>query len=95
MQACNEIFTGQGYESPEAYYYLSQTYAQVNQRLQSPHALSDSTVAMVVSLVNQEQIRRMPSGVEAHMKGLRRMIDLRGGLHELEHNRALMLKVCK
>ena len=95
MEACNEIFLGDGDSSPKALYHLAQTFSQVKTRLESDDALSDSTIAIVVSLVNQEQIRREYSVAEIHVKGLAKMVQLRGGLGALEDNLPLMLKICK
>lgn len=95
MQACNEIFLGEGANSPKAFYYLSQTFAQVRKRLASTDALSDATIGIVLSLINQEQIRKEHASAKAHIDGLKRMIELRGGLDKFEGNRALLLKICK
>lgn len=95
MEASNEIFLGNGASSPKALYRLSQTLAQVKRRLESADALSDSTIGIVVSLISQEQCRKEFLGAKAHIDGLRRMVELRGGLGQLEGNIALLLKVCK
>lgn len=94
MQACNEIFLGKENEH-EALYHLSRTFAQVNKRLASADALSDSTIAIVISLIHQEQIRRRHADAAIHVRGLEKMIELRGGLGRLEGNLPLVLKVCK
>ncbi|KAJ5805923.1 uncharacterized protein N7503_003525 [Penicillium pulvis] len=95
MQASNEIFHCNGESSTKAMYHLSQTFAQVNKRLQGDDALSDSTIAIVMTLVNQEQIRQHLSAAMVHVKGLEKMIELRGGLSQLEGNVPLVLKICK
>jgi len=95
MQACNEIFLGDGDSSPKALYHLSQTFALVKKRLESDSALSDSTIAIVVSLIYQEQIRRQQSAAAVHVKGLEIIVKLRGGLSQLEPNIPLVLKICK
>ncbi|KAJ6109982.1 hypothetical protein N7486_002217 [Penicillium sp. IBT 16267x] len=95
MQASNEIFHCHGESSPKAMYHLSQTLAQVNKRLQGDDALSDSTIAIVMSLINQEQIRQHFSAALVHVKGLEKMIELRGGLSQLRGNVPLVLKICK
>ncbi|RYP64384.1 hypothetical protein DL771_008778 [Monosporascus sp. 5C6A] len=95
MQACNELFLGGGESSPKALYHLSQTFARVRKRLQSPDALSDSTISTVLSLIAQEQIRRGQPGAKIHIAGLRRMVELRGGLDQLEKNPPLVVKICK
>jgi hypothetical protein len=95
MQASNEIFHCDGESSPKALYHLSQTFAQVKKRLEGDSALSDSSIAIVMSLINQEQIRQQHSAAAVHVRGLQRMIELRGGLGQLEGNVPLVLKICK
>ena len=95
MQACNEIFLGDGSSSPKALYHLSQTFDRVNKRLRSTDALSDSTIAIVLSLVNQEQTQRKYDAAQIHAQGLKTMVELRGGLEQLEGNISLVLKICK
>lgn len=97
MQASNELFLGNGESSPTALYHISQTLAAVNRRLQSSEALSDSTIAIIVSLVRQEQIRNRQADSTIHFKGLARIVELRGGLDQMEAegNALLPLKVCK
>lgn len=95
MQASNEIFQCDGKSSQKAMYHLSQTFTQVNKRLQGDDALSDSTITIVMSLINQEQIRQQLSAATVHVKGLEKIIELRGGLVQLEGNVSLVLKICK
>ncbi|KAJ5300803.1 uncharacterized protein N7443_005805 [Penicillium atrosanguineum] len=78
MQASNEIFHCNGQSSPKALYHLSQTFSQVKKRLEGENALSDSTIAIVMSLINQEQIRQQHAAAAVHVKGLEKMIELRG-----------------
>ncbi|KAH8703375.1 hypothetical protein BGW36DRAFT_369254 [Talaromyces proteolyticus] len=95
MQACNEIFSGDGNSSLKALHHLSQTLTRVQRRLGSDDALSDSSIALVVSLISQEQIRNQLCAAEIHAKGLEKMIQLRGGLGSLEGNMPLVLSICK
>lgn len=95
METCNEFFFSDGVSSPTALYHLSQTFTLVNKRLQSDEALSDSTLGIVVMLIFQEQMRKEKLESEIHYEGLRKMIELRGGLCQLERNLPLLLKICK
>lgn len=61
----------------------------------SEDALSDSSLALVLTLVIQEQLRNQINDAEVHLRGLHRMIELRGGLDQLEGNSALVLKTVK
>ncbi len=67
----------------------------MQQRLESEEALSDSTLSIIIQLIIQEQIRKEQWQAEIHYEGLRKMIELRGGLCEMEKNLPLVLKICK
>ncbi|KAB8268312.1 hypothetical protein BDV30DRAFT_17796 [Aspergillus minisclerotigenes] len=94
MQACNEIYLGNE-TSSRALYHLSQTLTQIQRRLDSCDALSESTMGLIISLIMQEQIRSQGAAAEVHARGLQKMVELRGGLSDLERNLTLVLKVCK
>lgn len=95
MQACNELFLGEGEDSPTAMYHLSNSLMHVRERLESEEALADSTMGLVTSLITQEQIRNQHKAARVHMDGLVRMIELRGGLGSLEACLPVLLKACK
>lgn len=95
MQTFNEMYASNGNSSPKTLYHLSQTFNYVTRLLAGPHALSDSTIMIVVTLISQELIRKGYGDLKVHLDGLQRMIQLRGGLSKLEGNPALLLKVCK
>ncbi|CAG9990899.1 unnamed protein product [Clonostachys byssicola] len=95
MQTCNEIYLGHGDSSAKVLYSLSRTVSHVKNKLESPDALSDSTMTLVLSLISQEQLKKFDSRAKIHLDGLRRMIELRGGLEQLEGKPPLLLKVCK
>ena len=95
MQACNELYLGNGRSTTQALYHLSQTFVQIRRRLESRDALSDSTMGLIISLITQEQIRGQGHAAEMHAKGLQRMVELRGGFNRLVGNLTLVLRVCK
>jgi hypothetical protein len=95
MQVCNEIFSGDGNGSVKVLHHLSRTLIRVQTRLASDDALSDSSIALVVSLISQEQISDQLDAAEIHAKGLEKMVQLRGGLGSLEGNVPLVLGICK
>lgn len=84
-----------GNSSVNALHHLSRTLELVRNLLESDKALSDATIATVISLIHQEQIRNYASAAAIHVKGLERMVQLRGGLHQLEHSTPLAQKICK
>ncbi|KAF4927585.1 hypothetical protein CGCVW01_v002400 [Colletotrichum viniferum] len=58
-----------------------------------PHAISDSAIAAVVTLAIYQQIHQQHSTGLIHLRGLHRMIGLRGGIARLmKENRPLALK---
>ncbi|PNP47968.1 hypothetical protein THARTR1_10387 [Trichoderma harzianum] len=93
--ACNEIYSANGNSSPKALFHLSQTFNHVTRLLAGPDALSDATIMIVVTLMNQELIRKGYGALRVHIDGLQRMIQLRGGLTKLEGSTALLMKLCK
>jgi hypothetical protein len=79
--------------SPKTLYHISQAYALVNLKLSGPESVSDSAIAAVVSLAIYQQVNNLHSTGLIHLKGLYRMIQLRGGIARLmKENRALALK---
>lgn len=95
MQAANEIYLGRGAGSPRALSCLAQTFASMQKRLRGSDALTDSTLTIVVSLISQQQMQSDIEGAKVHIAGLRRIVELRGGIDQLEGNLPLLLKICK
>jgi hypothetical protein len=48
-----------------------------------------------MTLITQEQIRQQREAVQIHADGLRKIVELRGGLNQLEGDIGLAIKVCK
>lgn len=95
MQACNEMFPSNNRSSLKSLHYHSLTLSHARKRLQGADALSDGTIAMVLSLTKQELLRGDLVGARVHMDGVRRMIELRGGVSKFEENMPLMVNICK
>lgn len=95
MQTCNEVYDSNDSHSPRALSHIARSLPRVQRILNSDDALSDASIAIVLSLISQEMIRKCNEEIEIHFQGLTRMVDLRGGLPKLEDNRALTLKICK
>jgi len=74
--------------------HLSQTFHLINQRLSSCDPVSDSTIAVVVSLTHYDRLQgRYRQGL-VHLKGLQQIVELRGGVSEFtKSNRSLALKI--
>ncbi|PVH69251.1 hypothetical protein DL98DRAFT_505979 [Cadophora sp. DSE1049] len=94
IASINEFFVEGGISSAKALSHLSNTLALVERRMHGAEALSDSTLCMVMMLILQEQLRHEKAS-QIHYQGLRRMIQLRGGLSQLESNPSLLLKMSK
>ncbi|KAG5665381.1 hypothetical protein KAF25_009506 [Fusarium avenaceum] len=94
IQALNETYLGGGYNCPNSLFCLSQTLELLKKRLGSKEALSDQTLSIIMSLINQEQLVDHYSAAEAHMAGMKRIVDLRGGLENME-NLAMVAKICR
>ncbi|KFY07907.1 hypothetical protein V492_06714 [Pseudogymnoascus sp. VKM F-4246] len=95
MEACNGLFLGGNLNSSETLHHVSQTFVIIRKRLETDEALSDTTIGMVLMLILQEQVRNEDRAAEVHYEGLRKMVELRGGLGQLEQNPLLLLKICK
>lgn len=91
----NAFFLGSAAIPVDAGIHLDRAIQLVNQKLDGPQALSDSSLSVVNFLIVQGLLQEVHSVVETHSKGLQQMIELRGGLSRLEENKLLLLKICK
>ena len=93
MQAGNEIFLRDVGDPKKTAYSMSRTLREVQGRVQSEKALDDSTIAIVLSLVMQEQMRGDYASASIHIKGLWKIIELRGGIAKIGVNPLLVMKI--
>ncbi|KAF4336522.1 hypothetical protein FBEOM_9603 [Fusarium beomiforme] len=94
IQASNEIYLGIGYNCTNSLSCISQTLEQLKVRLNSKDALSDHTLSIVMALINQEQAAEHYTAAETHMLGLKKIVDLRGGLEKIQ-NGIVAVKICR
>ncbi|KAF5539255.1 hypothetical protein FMEXI_8997 [Fusarium mexicanum] len=94
IQASNEIYLGIGYNCTNSLSCISQTLDQLKARLNSKEALSDQTISIILALVNQEQAAEHYEAAETHMVGLKKIVDLRGGLENIE-DAVVAVKICR
>jgi hypothetical protein len=94
MGTMNEFFFGSEIASPKTISHLNQAISLVNQSLQTADALSNSNIAVVNFLIVRELVGEEKSTAEVHMKGLQKIVELRGGLSQLR-DPLLTLKICK
>lgn len=97
MAASIEMLSKPGYAqySQAALVHQSRAYSIVNQRLRGPDNLTDSTIWIIILLINQEQLNQRFDIAKIHTQGLERVVEMRGGLEQLDHCRPLVLKLCK
>lgn len=65
----------------------------INERLSGSEALSDTTIASIVGLIQYERLRGQHQDGMIHFKGLQRIIELRGGVAHLMNNPHLAGKI--
>ncbi|KAB5542787.1 hypothetical protein GE09DRAFT_226450 [Coniochaeta sp. 2T2.1] len=95
MATLNHFMFGREVSAVAAIHHFTQAVGLVNQALDTPAALSDANLSVVNFMVVQKLLRGERSEAEVHLRGLERMIQLRGGLSSLQQDRMLMLKICK
>jgi biotin-(acetyl-CoA carboxylase) ligase len=94
IQASNEIYLGIGYNCTNSLACISRTLDQLKARLNSKEALSDHTMSIIMALINQEQAAEHYAAAETHMAGLKKIVDLRGGLENIEDG-IVAVKICR
>ncbi|RBR21689.1 uncharacterized protein FIESC28_04789 [Fusarium coffeatum] len=94
IQSSNETYLGAGYGCPKSLSCLSQTLDTLAKRLNSSDALSDGTLSIVMALINHEQVAGHYADAEAHVQGMKKIVDLRGGLDKIEDD-AVATKICR
>ncbi|KAK2058440.1 hypothetical protein LY76DRAFT_57704 [Colletotrichum caudatum] len=58
-------------------------------------ALADSTIATVVSMCMVSEVFGHRDSAAAHVRGMRRIVELRGGIESFRHNLQLHVKICR
>ncbi|RGP75148.1 hypothetical protein FLONG3_5832 [Fusarium longipes] len=94
IQSSNETYLGAGYSCSNSLSCLSQTLDQLAKRLGGSEALSDHTLSIVMTLINHEQVAGHYVEAGAHVKGMKKIVDLRGGLESIEDG-AIASKICR
>ena len=67
----------------EAMRHLSRAFRLVNEKLSGNEALSDTTMAVVISMTQYERLRGQHRQGLVHLDGLLRMVELRGGISQV------------
>lgn len=83
-------------DDPEALFHAGQALHLLNQKLQSPSdGISDSIFAVVVAFAMSEVSTGNLAQAKAHLDGLQRMLEVKGGFSFLDGNRFLQQKVLR
>ena len=95
MGTLNRYFLGRDVPASSIMSHLTQAVILVNQSLDTHEATCDANIYVVNFMVVQELLNGAKERSLVHLRGLQRMIELRGGLDDLEPNLKLLAKVCK
>lgn len=69
-------------EASQAMQHMSKAFRLINQKLAGRDATSDSVIAAIISMAQYEQLRHRYRQGFIHVQGLRRIVQLRGGLSQ-------------
>ncbi|KAI1844503.1 hypothetical protein JX265_010002 [Neoarthrinium moseri] len=69
--------------SAETANHLARTFRLVNNKLSGPQATSNTTLAAVIALTQYERLRSQHRQGLIHLHGLRRIVEMRGGIGKL------------
>lgn len=78
-------------------YHIARTYRIVQDRLMSEEeATSDMTIAILVAMSQYERLQGQYARGYVHVRGMRRMIELRGGIKQFNSDcRGVIQKVLR
>ncbi|KAI0122533.1 hypothetical protein F4814DRAFT_409045 [Daldinia grandis] len=85
--AAKNLLTPNSEDSAEGLSHLSDSLRLVNQRLSSEKALSDTTLASIVAMLQYERMYGQYDRGLIHFRGLQQMVELRGGISQLEKDK--------
>lgn len=84
--------------SQRACFHYSQTLRLLQARLNDPkqaHATSDATIMVVLFLASMAHVANEHTTAAIHIKGMEKMLRLRGGLQSLGSHHNMQVKVCR
>jgi hypothetical protein len=77
-------------------FHLIRVITQLNKRLSDADlSLTDSTVAVIISLCMASSITNNYKAMAAHSVGLRKIVNLRGGLDSFRRNPTLLIGMAR
>jgi hypothetical protein len=95
MATLNQFFFGRHVASSDAAYHLTKAVILVKQSLDTPEALSNTNISVVNFMVVHELLNGAKCRAEVHLEGLKKMVELRGGISKLGDDSMLMVKICR
>lgn len=81
-----------------AYFHYGQTLQLLQARLNEfdqTAAVSDSTIMVVITLAQAAELTGDFAAVANHVKGLKKIVSLRGGVRALNTHNNIQVKVCR
>ncbi|TVY44661.1 hypothetical protein LOCC1_G007048 [Lachnellula occidentalis] len=82
--------------SPAQILHAHRTLVGLRERLtDEERATSDSTVVVVVNLIMMNAVVGDPKSARKHMRGLHKMVEMRGGVRAFGGNTQIQLKMCR
>jgi hypothetical protein len=82
-------------ETSQTIQHLNNAYRCIRQNIQKNVTPSDPTIAAVMSMAIHEDLRGHPHRSKIHVDALCRLVELRGGLDQLEAKLVLVQKICR
>jgi hypothetical protein len=95
MGTLTQFFFGRDAVPSDTVSHLTQAVILVNRSLDAPEALSDTNISVVNFMVVHELLNGAKLRALVHLKGLQKMVELRGGILALRPNLMLLVKICK
>jgi len=94
-EACMDFAQGKEALSSEYRHHICMALKLINDKLSSDKAVADTNLAGVIALCLLSSLREQPVQTKIHFDGLCKMIEVRGGMHELQGNPALIEKALR
>jgi hypothetical protein len=93
MDTLNAFFLDQQSLSKQTAWHIDQAIHSVSEKLNTPSILDESSFLVVNFLIVQALVQENDRSVSAHRKGLKLMIQLAGGLDNMDLEYTLALKI--
>jgi len=74
-------------QDQEAFHLLAFAFRLLNRKLSGGDALEDPTIAAVVTMTHYERLRGEYRKGLVHLRGIQRMVEMRGGISQLTKTR--------